>query len=125
MPVKRELLVGVLLVGISTWHASTADTKPLSDMKAEEVARLKVSTAELDAKNAVAHGDKRLLAVYGLTVEVPGVQGDVSELRAKYGLRILEGTSDAIKGPSDRVLNQTARNYAARYNQTVVSESAK
>lgn len=122
---KRELLAGVLLVGISIWHTSTADTKPPGDMKIEEVSKLKISTAESDARIAVAHGDKRLLAVYGVTTEVPGVRGEAGELRAKYGLRILQGTSDAIKGPSDRVLNQNARSYAALYNQTVVSESTK
>ena len=90
-------------------------------VKIERVMQLKVDTAELDARAAIAHSDRRLLAVKGITVEVPGVDASVATLREQYGLRILEGTSDAIKGPQDRLINGNARNYAKKYNRIIVS----
>jgi hypothetical protein len=83
------------------------------------VAKLRVTNAETDAKNAIAHGNNKLLAVNGYTLVVPGVDGDASALRAKYGLRILEGTSDAFKNSSDREFNEIARKYGSIYNRVI------
>jgi hypothetical protein len=121
--VKGKVILYIALLSLSA--TSFADVTPTGSIKPEMVAQLKVSNAESDARGAVAHGDKRLLAVYGYTLMVPGVRGDASELRARYGLRILEGTSDAYKDASDREFNETARKYAATYNRVVIAESSK
>jgi hypothetical protein len=102
-----------------------ADEKLTDSMKIEQVAKLNVDTAETDAMAAIAHGNVRLMAVYGFTIEVPGVDESVAKLRQLYGLRMLEGTGDAIKGPQDRLLNENARKYVAQYNQTVISSSPR
>ena len=116
------LIVAVLIPGVAI---VAADEKLTDSMKIEQVAKLNVDTAETDARAAIAHGDVRLMAVYGFTIEVPGVDESVEKLRQLYGLRMLEGTGDAIKGPQDRLLNENARRYAAKYNQTVISSSPR
>jgi hypothetical protein len=118
-----KLLLCAYLVGIGLYASGVAwgDESTVTSMKAEDVRHLVVGHAENDAKSAIARGDRRLLAVYGLTLEVPGVSDDVSKLRSKYGLRILEGTSDAIKDAQDRQTNLNARKYAKEYNRVVIS----
>jgi hypothetical protein len=118
-----KLLLCAYLVSIGLYSSGKAwgDESTVTVMKAEDVRHLVVGQAENNAKSAIARGDRRLLAVYGLTLEVPGVSDDVSKLRSQYGLRILEGTSDAIKGEQDRQMNLNARKYATQYNRTVIS----
>jgi hypothetical protein len=120
---KGKVVISVALLSFSA--TVFADSIPTDSIKPEMVAQLKVTNAESDARSAVAHGDKRLLAVYGYTLMVPGVHDDASALRAKYGLRILNGTSDAYKDSSDREFNENARKYASIYNRIVVAESSK
>jgi hypothetical protein len=92
-------------------------------MAVDQVAKLNPDTAEADAQAAIGRGDRRLLAVYGFTVEVPGATEKVPVLREKYGLRILQGTGDAIKDPRDQALNKMARQYAKKYNQIIMSQA--
>ncbi|MEO8896298.1 MAG: hypothetical protein ABI450_10490 [Rhizomicrobium sp.] len=93
-------------------------------MNIEQVRKLDVKTAASDAKAALARGDKRLLAVYGFTLSVPGgpQQGDAHIWRDTTGLRILDGTSDAIHGEAGRRFNDNARAYAEKYNKVMLSE---
>jgi hypothetical protein len=121
---KRAWLGIVIALPLFCVLSIAADIKNDDTMKVEQVAKLKVDAAVADAKAAVARGDRRLLAVYGIALEVPGVDADVATLRQQYGLRILEGTSDAIKGPQDRLFNDNARSYAKRYNNSIVSANA-
>jgi|KBSSwiStaDraftv2_1062776.scaffolds.fasta_scaffold418286_1 hypothetical protein len=118
-----KLFLCAYLVGIGLYSAGTAWGNESTDtvMKAEDVRHLLVKQAENAAKSAISRGDRRLLAVYGLTLEVPGVRDDVIRLRSQYGLRILKGTSDVIKGPRDRQMNLNARKYAIQYNRVVIS----
>jgi len=84
-----KLLLCIYLVGISLYSFGTAwgDESTVTTMKAEDVRHLVVGQAENDAKSAIARGDRRLLAVYGLTLEVPGVADDVRKLRTRYPRR--------------------------------------
>ncbi len=117
-----KLLLYACLVCISLYSSGAAwgDESTDTVMKADDVRHLVVGQAESNAKSAIARGDRRLLAVYGLTLEVPGVSDDVRRLRTQYGLRILEGTSDAIKSAQDRQTNLNARKYATLYNRVVI-----
>jgi hypothetical protein len=122
----KHTLLGIFLAMVCFGTASvSADGTLADDMKAEQVAQLKIDTAEADAKAAMARGDMRLLAVYGFTVEVPGVVESVAAARQKYGLRMLEGTGDALKSPRDKITNEIARKYAAKYNAIIVSQAAR
>jgi hypothetical protein len=82
---------------------------------------LKIENATADAQRAVAANDYRLLGVKGFTVEVPGVGRDAYDLEKRYGVKVIEGTSDAFSVDEDRRLNEDARAYAKRYNELVLS----
>jgi hypothetical protein len=117
----KQILIGLISLVLLAVSAVSANDKTNNDMSVAEVAQLKVDTAQADAEAALIRGDTRLLAVYGLTIEVPGASEAVSSLRQRYGLRMLEGTGDAIKGPHGRLINENARNYAVKYNQLIIS----
>jgi hypothetical protein len=123
MMVLRRIIL-VLLAALPICDVAFAD-KSADNMKVEDVMHLKPEKAEVDARQALAHGDTRLLAVYGYTVEVPGVRANAGELKVKYGLRMLEGTTDSYKNDRDRQMNENARRYASIYNRIVVSQSSK
>ena len=86
-----------------------------------ELQDLKVERAQADATAALARGDKRLLAIYGLTVEVPGTNYTAEQAGKANGIRILEGTSDTPEGDEEAELNLRARAYAASFNRTILS----
>jgi hypothetical protein len=86
-----------------------------------ELRGLKIEEAAADARKAAAAKDYRLLAVKGYTIEVPGAGDDVSKLEKEYGIRVLSGTSDAVRGEEQRRLNANARDYARKYNETILS----
>jgi hypothetical protein len=117
----RSLLFALLLgMGLYSTGAAWGDEGKDAVMDAADVRHLVVDNAEKDAKAALGKGDRHLLAVYGLTLEVPGTSEDVSRLRDHYGLKLLEGTSDGIT-EQNRQLKLTARRYAAQYNRTIIS----
>jgi hypothetical protein len=76
----------------------------------------------LDARTALAHGDNRLLGVNGVTLGLPGADPDKqSSLAAQYGVRQIEGTSDALESPRHAELVKEAREYALRYNSVILA----
>jgi hypothetical protein len=85
-----------------------------------------VETADpvADAKKAAASNDFRLLAVHGYTWTIPGVSEDKKfEYEGKYGLRMIEGTSDVVMGPEHERLIRAATQYAKRYNSQVLDSA--
>jgi TPR repeat protein len=83
--------------------------------------KLKEDDATADAKKAIAAGDFRLVGVYGYSVEVPGAPtDDWFEVKSKYGIRMIEGTSDTESGPEEEAFNNNARSYARKYNEVIL-----
>jgi hypothetical protein len=70
-----------------------------------------------DAKKAVDRSEFTFLGVYGYTWTIPGVEDSKKfELRKKYGLKIIEGTSDALQGEEHKRLQGLATEYVKKYN---------
>ena len=113
--------VAVCVLCLCSGPALGADHNQPETIGAQQVAQLKPSNAAADAKNALSRGDKRLLAVYGYALELPGIDGDLAKMRAIYGLRLLQGTSDAYKDEQERAFNESARLYAAAYNRVIIA----
>lgn len=68
----------------------------------------------MDARAALARGDRHLLELGGFAGSVPGVENWDG-----YQLEEIEGTSDTTNEACRR-LGATAEAYATKYNQTVV-----
>jgi hypothetical protein len=84
---------------------------------------LKIENARTDAQKAIAAKDYRLHGVRGYAIEVPGAGTNVSALEQQYGIKVIEGTSDFFRDEEGRRLNENARAYAKKYNETVLSST--
>lgn len=74
-----------------------------------------------DAREAFNQGDKRLRAVYGYTLVIPGVsEEDYVEYKNKFGVNLIEGTSDSLLNDEHARLNNLAYDYAMQYNKTII-----
>ena len=84
---------------------------------------LRVDDAERDANASILAKDFRLLAVYGYSLEVPGLYYfDYYAARDRGELRPIECTSDGIVSARHMRLNEDAYDYATRYNAVVLRQ---
>lgn len=70
------------------------------------------------AEAAMASGAPYFLGVHGFTIRFPGVED--AALVESTGYRVVEGTSDALEGPSCRLYQARATEYAARFNRRML-----
>ena len=73
----------------------------------------------LEASAAAQRGDFHVLGVRGYDLSVPGLGNKWPKYKA--GVYILPATSDAIEGWEHLSYIQVARQYAERYNATILS----
>jgi len=75
----------------------------------------------IDAKTAIKDKDQRLMAVYGIALQIPGIEGaSVREAYESGGHIAIEGTSDALCSDEHLRLNIIAEEYAIKYNKTIL-----
>ena len=70
--------------------------------------------ADLDAN--LSRGDRRLVGLYGIKCAPPDLNESFDGIVARFGVRCLPGTSDAIENDRHAALMTSAKNYANRYN---------
>lgn len=76
----------------------------------------------LDARMALDKGDNRLRAVHGFSLILPGVPSEkYSDVKEKYGFKVIEGTSDYILSEEHGRLNALAIEYSEKYNQEILN----
>lgn len=73
-----------------------------------------------DALEAIKQGDLHFLAVRGYTVIVPGVPDFQQKYVPKYTYQIIEGTSDTFSNSAEREVQLQVRDYAKKYNLTLL-----
>jgi hypothetical protein len=112
------LVATAMLVGCSHKAVSCLPNEKLANLKS-----LSPFHAAEEAQYAFANGDRRLIGVYGMALEVPELAGNPDNYR--YGIRPLEGTGDTICSDEERRLNDSARKYAQQYNSEMLSLVAK
>jgi len=110
-------LIAVLGAGCAAQPRHTSLSLPLtSNSGGEQKLRwLYSADPQQDLLKALSRGDRRFIGVYGLGPTVPGIGAD-DPLCKRYGVRYLEGTSDAIRSEEDWKLNDLADKYAENYN---------
>lgn len=113
------MIIGIVAIQGCSHKAATCNP----NSKLDSLKSLSVSQAIGDADLAFTHGDKRLLGVYSVAIEVPGLPGNPDSYR--YGIKPIEGTSDTICSDQERALNDNARSYAKKYNQEIMSQLQK
>ena len=111
---KTKLIV-ILLFFHATLMAETCEQEIRSLEWVEN------ANPETDVLAAIKIGDTRLMAVYGFTLMIPGVERQ-SRLAAhsKENHRAIEGTTDAFCSERHAELNELAWEYAKKYNQKLL-----
>lgn len=115
------LVVGCLALVACGHSAAGCDPAALSKHSKglDELRALNPINAPTDADRAYARGDARLIGVYGFALEVPGYDGD--PYAHKVDIRMLDGTGDAYCTKEEADLNHSARVYARKYNEVMLS----
>jgi hypothetical protein len=93
---------------------------PNADYAELRALKLDDADAAADARRAADAKDYRLLAVRGFTIEVPGAGDDVPKIEKENGIKVIPGTSDMFENEEHRRLNEKAREYAKKYNETLL-----
>ena len=93
-----------------------------SPSQVEKLRWLEQANPIQDATQAFNQGDHRLRAVYGYTLEIPGVtKEEYVEYKNRYGVNPIEGTSDSLLSDEHAQLNKLAYDYAIQYNKTIIN----
>ncbi len=119
------------LLGLCTTLTSCSDS--VSEVKSpypsgyfeKQIAALTHADVAAEVASAVANGDRRFLMNLGFGGSVPGVTNWSTEMREKYGTRILDGTGDMVFGPIHEEFKKVANDYAEKYNQLLLKEINK
>jgi len=92
---------------------------------AQQIKVLESADVAADVKNAVSKGDLRFVGVMGVGLLVPGVPDYQEKYAARYGVRVIENTSDAIENEEHRRLQDVAYHYAEKYNSLLIPRLPK
>lgn len=115
----RLLLLAMLVVSVEA--CSGGSSHCLARIDATQLRSLRLDNAGSDALRAAETGDFRFIGVYGFTAEVPGME-EKGGLVKKYGVRMIQGTSDAPCDEEHAQLDARAREYARAYNLELLGE---
>lgn len=83
---------------------------------------LRTADVTADVSSAVSKKDFRFVGVMGFAMIVPGVPDYAQKYSDKYGVRLIENTSDCIEGPQHEELQRVAREYAEKYNRILLTK---
>lgn len=84
----------------------------------EQLRWIEKANPATDAEAALERNDHTLLAVQGYTWVIPGTdESKKSEYKTRYGVRVIQGTSDAVISKEHLRLIRLATEYAANYNR--------
>ncbi len=107
---KHHFLAGAAILVVSCGAPQSATTgSAVGDVPA-------LTKPESDAIAAFGRKDYSLRGINRFTVVVPGVSGQYVELRAKYRIVVMDGTSDEIVKPGGQDFNSRAEKYSELYN---------
>jgi hypothetical protein len=102
-------------------HVDMSQVTPKERKAVESLLWLQQSNAARDARQGLARGDKRLLALATRGGHIPGIAPElVSKAKSVCGMRYLPGTTDTVMGKTHLKLLQAAEGYAADYNRIMI-----
>ena len=120
MVIFRAILILLTFVMVGCLAGTKKPEHIVAVSESSALEKYLTADAVADVRKAIDAGDLRFLAVRGYTVLVPGVPNFEERFAGKYSYRVIEGTSDTVSGPADRELQMQVREYAKRYNQTLL-----
>lgn len=109
------VIAAAVLLGCSHKEVECRSDKNLDHLKS-----LTLERAIQNADLAYVSGDKRLLGIHSVGLDVPALSGNPDAYR--YGIKIVEGTTDTVCNDQERSLMDNAREYSKRYNQEILKK---
>ena len=101
-----------IVYATSSWATCEEDVKNLSELISE--------SPEADAEVSLVNGLGMYLAIYGLSVSIPGISEiEASRVINQNMYAVLPGTTDAYCSKEHQLIVQRAKEYAARYNVVI------
>jgi hypothetical protein len=114
----RHLILSLFMVGAVVSCSAAPDSASVAKLR-----WLEHADPIVDAQNALASKDHRLVGVYGYTLSAPGIETSQQRTyQERYGIRPIEGTSDALESEEHERLVRKATEYAERYNRHMLSQ---
>lgn len=112
-----------LLIAIMTLSVRLADA-PVAEagICSPYLDALRQRSPVVEARENVGRGDRHFVGVRGVMILVPGVPiKPAARLVPKYGVRVIEHTSDAIADDSCANYQGAAVDFAAAYNKEMLA----
>ncbi len=110
----------VAFILISGWLIAACASAPPIDPYIAKLLWLNTANAQVDANQAIASNDLRLLGLATRSISIPGVaQNRRIRFEQACGVRLLDGVSDVIRSDEHLQLMQKARSYALQYNAII------
>lgn len=115
------LVFSLLLSGCQTEQAMRDADKPSKENELiSALIWVEKADATRDAEAAIARGDKALLGLATRGTRIPGIEPEDQDAAIKQcGIRLLDGTGDAIFGDRQLKLLQKVQQYAETYNRII------
>ena len=111
--------IRVFLVSIIFVTSVMATEQPLGAV--EQLRWVETANAVADADESAKSDNYQLLAIAGYTWSLPGIDDEKKwAYRDRYGIKLLEGTSDVIQGSEHARLIKLATEYARQYNLRIL-----
>ncbi len=93
------------------------------DPQAQKLKWLDAADPQVDARQAIAQNDLRLLGLPMRAVSIPGVADDeMPAYEQACGVRLIDGVSDVVRSQEHLRLMQAARAYALSYNAIIKTQ---
>jgi hypothetical protein len=116
-------LVLTVVTAITYANTERGQSNELRRVVHEELGRLRYADPAKDLQVSMQKGDCRFVGLQGFTIYVPGLnEPDLERYRAKYGVNVIKGTSDAIETPEHAELIEVGRDYAEHYNHLLLQK---
>lgn len=117
---KKPIISAAIIALIVSTISFAADTEK-ANLKAT-IKKLETSNVNKDVEKAIKQGDWRFIGVNGYTTIIPGTEDKDAKTIKKFGVRVIEGTSDFVENDDIRRLNTIGRKYATEYNRALLQK---
>jgi hypothetical protein len=116
-------LVGFLAAIVMLLSAQESSQSPQisqTSILKTELAGLSLDSPDQDVSRNISHSDYRFIGICDFACYPPGIQGEDLKYAEDYGVRIIQGTTDALENDEHGELQKAATEYAETYNRSLL-----
>lgn len=114
--IARSAVVVCLFIGCGDDGDDAAEGPPAGQY-AQQIVDLKNANVAVEVDANLKKGDRRFVGVMQYGLDIPGLRINRLVAENKYGVRVIDNTSDAIESNEHLQLQLGAKKYAETYNK--------